>query len=80
MVLESRHNLARELLKNKGQLSCFHRPRIKRHIWNYWVHFLGLLLLRHNLVLDLLVRRPGQDLFLHQFILTTVGPSFDDLL
>jgi len=37
------------------------------------------LLLRHNLILDLVVGRLGNNLFLHQLILPFVRSSFDDL-
>jgi hypothetical protein len=39
-----------------------------------------LLLLRHNLVLDLLIRGSRKNLLLHQFILPLVRTALDDLL
>jgi len=37
-----------------------------------------LLLLRHNLVFDLLIRGARKNLFLHQLIFPLVGSTFDD--
>jgi len=41
---------------------------------------LGLLLLRHDPILDLVVGGLRDDLLLHQFVLPLVGTTFDDLL